>query len=108
MRVQIAARHCDIPDSLRARAEEQVLRLAKYDPRVSTAEVVFEEEKVVRRVEVLLGVHGGAPVVARGEDPDFLTALDKVIARLGRRLKRQRDRKTNHKAPPLSDGVAGD
>ncbi len=108
MRVQIAARHCDIPDSVRTRAEEQVLRLAKYDPRVSTADVVFEEERVVRRVEVVLGVHGGEPIIARGEDAEFLTALDKVIQRLARRLKRQRDRKTNHKAPPLSDGVVGD
>jgi len=108
LRVQIAARHCDIPDSVRTRAEAQVLRLAKYDPRVSTADVVFEEEKVVRRVEVVLGVHGGEPIIARGEDPEFLTALDKVIQRLARSLKRQRDRKTNHKAPPLSDGVVGD
>ncbi|HSM60873.1 MAG TPA: ribosome-associated translation inhibitor RaiA [Longimicrobiales bacterium] len=108
MRVQIAARHCDIPDSLRARAERLVARLAKYDRRMSTADVVFEEEKLVRRVEVILSVHGGEPVFARAEDAEFRAALDKVVERLGRKLRRQRSRQTDHQAPPLSDGVLAD
>lgn len=108
MRIQIAARHCDVPDSVHKRTEEQIARLAKYDPRVSAAEVVFEEEKRVRRVEVILSVDRGEPVVAKGEGEEFRTALDKVVDRLSRILKRQRGQAKNHQAPRVSGGVTAD
>lgn len=108
MRVQIAARHCDIPDSVRRRTEEQITRIGKYDNRVAGAEVVFEEEKRTRRVEVILSVNGGEPVVAHGEGEEFRTALDKVVDRLSRILKRQRAQLTNHQGPRRSESVAVD
>jgi ribosomal subunit interface protein len=105
LRVQVAARHCEIPDSVRTRTEEQIERLAKYDPRVGSAEVVYEEEKRVRRVEVILSILGGEPVVARGEGEEFRTALDKVVDRLGRILRRQRSQAKDHQGPRLAEGV---
>lgn len=107
MRVQIAARHCDVPDSVRQRTEEQLARLAKYDPRVGAAEVVFEEEKRIKKVEVVLSVDRVDPVVAHGEGEEFRTALDKVVDRLTRILKRQRAQSNNHQGPKLSEGVTG-
>jgi len=105
LRIQVAARHCDIPDSVRRRTEEQIARLAKYDSRVSSAEVVFEEEKRVRKVEVILSVDRGEPVVARGEGEEFRTALDKVVDRLGRILKRNRDQAKNPKGSRAPEGA---
>jgi putative sigma-54 modulation protein len=107
LRVQIAARHCDIPDSVRQRTEEQINRLAKYDPRVSAAEVIYEEEKRTKRVEVILSVDRTDPVVAHGEGEEFRTALDKVVDRLSRILKRQRSQANSHQGPRLSEGVTG-
>lgn len=108
MRIQVAARHCELPDSVRKRTEEQINRLAKYDPRVSAAEVVFEEEKRVRKVEVILSVDRSDPVVATGEGEEFRTALDKVVDRLSRILRRQRDQAKSHQGPRLSEGVAAE
>lgn len=108
MRVQIAARHCDIPDSVRRRTEEQISRLGKYDPRVNGADVVFEEEKRIRKIEVILSVDGSDPVVARGEGQEFRTALDKVADRLSRMLKRQRSQLTERQGPRFTEGVTVD
>jgi ribosomal subunit interface protein len=108
LRIHIAARHCDIPDSVRKRTEEQLTRLAKYEPRVSSAEAVYEEEKRVRRVEIILTVERGEPVVARAEGEEFRTALDKVIDRLGRILRRQRGQALSHKGPRISEGATID
>ena len=108
MRVQIAARHCEIPESLRERAETLAGRLGKFDPRVSAAEIVFEEEKLTRRVEVILSVDRRDPVVARGEADEFRTALDKVIDRASRMLRRQRDQATQHKGHGVTKGVTAD
>ena len=107
MRVQIAARHCDVPDSVRQRTEEQITRLAKYDPRVGSAEVVYEEVKRIKKVEVVLSVDRSEPVVAHGEGEEFRTALDKAVDRLTRKLKRLRAQANNHQGPKLSEGVTG-
>ncbi len=105
MRVQVAARHCEIPDSVRTRTEEQIARLAKYDPRVASAEAIYEEVKHVRTVEVILSIHGAEPVVARGEGDEFRSALDKVVDRLGRILRKQRSYVKDHKGPRVAEGI---
>jgi ribosomal subunit interface protein len=96
LRIQIAARHCDVPESVRKRIDEQITRLAKYDPRLSAAEVVFEEERHVRRVEAILSIDRGGVVIARAEAGEFQTAVDKVVDRLGRIVKRQRSQAKSH------------
>jgi ribosomal subunit interface protein len=107
LRVQVAARHCQIPDSIRTRAEELVGKLTKYEPGISSANVIFEEEKLGKRMEVILSIARSEPVIATGEGQDFRTALDKAVDRLSRILKRRRSQNTDHKAPPLSEGVSG-
>lgn len=82
-------------------------RLAKYDPRVGAAEVIYEEEKRVRKVEVVLSVDRSEPVVAHGEGEEFRTALDKVVDRLSRKLKRLRSQANSHHGPKLSEGITG-
>jgi ribosomal subunit interface protein len=101
VRVQIAARHCDVSDPVRARTEEQIRKLTRYDPRISAAEVVFEVEARLRKVEAILSVDRDDPIVAHGEGEDFRGALDQMVDRLARRVRRRRSQRTDHQAPPL-------
>lgn len=98
MRVQITARHCDVPERLRDRTEAQVRKLTRYDPRVSSAEIVFEVEKHVKKVEGILSVDRDEPVVAHGEADAFRPAVDQMVSRLGRMLRRRRSQRTDHQA----------
>lgn len=103
MRVQITERHCEVPADTRERAETAVAGLAKYSPRATAAEVLFMEERVDRIVEIIVHVGGVEPVVARAQDTDFRIALDKVLDRISRRLKKEHDLRTDHQAPPGRD-----
>jgi putative sigma-54 modulation protein len=105
LRVKIAARHCTISDALRERAENKMQRLTRYHPRVTGADVVFSETKRLRHVEVILSVDRGEPIVARAEDENFRSALDKVVDRLSRMVRKAREAGKDHQAPPLSSGV---
>lgn len=96
MRIQIAARKCDIPDSVRSRTEEQLGKLSKYEPHLAAADVVFETEKHRKKVEAILNVGRGDPVVAGGEGAEFQDALDSMVDRLTRMLKRRRSQKTDY------------
>ena len=99
MRVQIAARHCEIPESIRNRTEEQLEKLSKYEPRLSGAEVVFEVEKHLKKVDAILKVDREEPVVAKGEGMEFREAVDQMVDRLSRILRRRRKQKKDYHRP---------
>ena len=102
MRVQITARHCDVPESVKLRAEEQAAKLTKYEPRLSGVELVFHEEKTTKRVEGILSIDRRDPIVTSGEGSDFRPALDQLLDRASRMLRRQRQqvRDRQHSAGP--------
>jgi ribosomal subunit interface protein len=108
MRVQITARHCELPDVLRARTEALVQKLQKYDSRVSAAEIVFEEERHAKKVEAVLSVDRDEPVVAGGQGDDFAAALDQMVDRLSKILRRRRSQVRDHQARPLAEELAGE
>ena len=103
MRVQIAARHCEIPDTIRERTEEQLGKLSKYDPRLSGAEVVFETEKHLKKVDAILKVDREEPVLASGEGTEFREAVDQMVDRLSRILRRRRKQKKDYHRPNTAD-----
>lgn len=102
MRVQIAARRCDVPDTILSRTEEQIQKLSKYDPRLSGAEVTFEEIRHRKKVEAVLAIDRDEPVVAGGEGGEFREALDLMVDRLAKILRRRRSLKTDHKGPSVA------
>lgn len=99
MRVQITGRHTEVPADIRERTESQVASLSKYSPRATAADVVYTEEKLDKLVEVIIHIDGAEPVVATGRGTEFRAALDEVVERASRMLRRQRERRTDHKAP---------
>ena len=106
MRVQIAARQCEIPATVRDRTEEQLGKLSKFDPRLSAAEVVFAIEKHKKKVDAVLKVDREEPVKASGEGVEFREAVDQMVDRLSRILRRRRKQlKDYHRsgAPEPSD-----
>jgi ribosomal subunit interface protein len=101
MQTTITARHCEIPDALRAHARTVVERLGALAPRPVEATAVFEEDGVAHAAELRLHVSHGEVFVARGEGPDHRTALDRAEERLRRQLERSagRRRSGRHSAP---------
>lgn len=97
MNVKITVRHTEVSDEVRTRTEALVSKLQKFDPRVSTAEVVFDEEKHLKSVEGILHVDRDSPVVATGEAADFLSAVDQMVERLAKILRRRRSQVTRHR-----------
>ena len=102
MKVKISARHCEVPDIVRTRTEEHVGKLRKFEPRLSGAEVTFEVEKHMKRADAILSVDRGEPVIAGAEGQEFREAVDLMVDRLAKILKRRRSHKTEHKGPSLA------
>lgn len=108
MRVQITERHCNVPPDIEERTREQVEALSKYEEKATSAEVVYEEVKLTKRVEVIVHIDGADAVIAHGEGAEFRAALEQVCGRLGRMLRKQRERRRDHQAPPLAERITND
>ena len=98
MRIQITARHCDVRDAERERAEGLIQRLQRFDSHLSHAELIFEVQKQSHSVEGVLSLDRQEPVVAKGEGSDFVAALDELVERLGRILKKRHSRRVDHRS----------
>jgi ribosomal subunit interface protein len=103
MRIQIAARQCEVPIPVRDRTEEQLEKLSRYEPRLSGAEVVFETVKHLKKVEAILKVDREEPVIAGGEGSEFREAVDQMVDRLSRMLRRRRAQKKDRHRPSTAE-----
>lgn len=103
MEIRITSRHTALSDSLRERAEEVLMKLTRYEPRVSAAEVVFDEGKRSKTVEGIIHIDRSDPVVASGEADEFPAALHQMVDRLTSQLRRRHAKHTDHQAPKLSE-----
>ncbi len=106
MEVRITSRHATLSESLRVRTEELLSKLNKYDARVSVVQVVFDEEKTSKKIEVILHIDRSAPIVATGEGEEFSEALSQVNERLVRQVRKLREQTKDHRAPPLTEALS--
>ena len=88
----IRCRNVEVPDSLRAVAEEKVKRLSKYLNGWDTGEVLFSEERNPRIsakevCEVTLHGHGHV-VRAKAAASDQQAAVDKVVDKLEHQIEK--------------------
>ena len=86
MRTIITARHGDVPDELRERAEALVERLSKLAHRPTSARVTFDLDHQAASAEVRLFAARGAVHIAAADGPDHRSALDRVASKLRRQL----------------------
>ena len=97
MRTQITTRHCEISRTVRTQAEEMAARLEKFDPRITSVDIVFEEQKRHRSVEATVKADRVEPVHAEASSDDFRVAVDLLNDRLTRILRRRREKATDRK-----------
>lgn len=93
MLMTVTARHCEIPEELRDRAEHVLDRIANHAPRPVDGTVVFDmadHKSVTERhqAEIRLHLSHGEVLVSAGAADDHRTALDRAEARLRSQLEK--------------------
>lgn len=96
MRIQITQRQCQVPEPVVERARTRLAGFVRYDPRLAAADVTFQEQRHQKRVDALLSVDRRDPVVGSGEGADFQQAVDRMLDRLSRKLRRLRAQAVEH------------
>lgn len=89
MRITVTARHCEIPDELRHRAESMVAKAVKAAHRPQRGEIVFDADHGRKVVEIHVFLPRGQVKVASAEADDFRTALDRAVDKVRNQLDKE-------------------
>lgn len=105
MQVTIKGKNTDVNERLKAHAESKLSKLQRFGDRIVTMDVEFSEERNPRvpdphRVEVTCTTTS-LPIRAEASGPDAVSAVDAVLNRLERQVKRLKERggRKSHHGP---------
>jgi len=90
MEVTVTAIHCTLPDSLDEHAARLGRRLDRYGLKAAMLAVSFAKVNGLRTAEARLSSAGNPPIIARGDGPTYRNALNQVLDRVERQVKRAR------------------
>lgn len=100
MDVRITTRHVSVGDAFAKLAEERARKLEKYEPRLISVDLIFDNDHGKFSTEIRAEVPGIPPLVAKSEDTSKRRSLDDAVEKLQRQLKRERSKRVDHQAPP--------
>ncbi len=97
MQVTVTFRHMESSDPVRSYVEDKLPKVKKYIDEPIDAQVVLSVEKKIRhKAEVILTAKG-ITIKAKDETADMYAAIDGVLDKIERQLKRYKDKIKNHK-----------
>jgi putative sigma-54 modulation protein len=104
--VSVTFRHLEASSALKAYAEEKAAKINKYFGGLNEVNVVLSLEKHRYTAEITLKA-GRTTVNAREETSDMYSAIDLVVDKINRQIKKYKDKMKDHKAATAGKKVAG-
>jgi putative sigma-54 modulation protein len=102
MQITTTFRHLDPSDALKSYAEEKLERVNKYIDEPVVAQVFMTVEKIRHCAEVTITAKG-ITIKASEETNDMYSAIDAVVDKIERQLRRYKERIKDHK--PTSESL---
>ena len=96
MQYSVTFRHMEPSEHLKEYSHDKLQRLEKYLDAVIDAEVVMTVEKFRHKAEVLV-TSDGLKIKAEEETEDMYSAIDMVVDKLEKQVKRHREKLKDHK-----------
>ncbi|MCP1673893.1 putative sigma-54 modulation protein [Natronocella acetinitrilica] len=95
MQVDITGHHVDLTDSLRDYVQQKFIRLERHFDNMVDAHVILTVEKLDQKAEATLQL-GGAKLFADAVSGDMYAAIDALIDKLDRQVKKHKEKLTDH------------
>lgn len=95
MQLNITGHHIDITDALRDYVNTKLEKLQRHFDHVTNVHVILSVEKLVQKAEAKLHI-SGADVFADATHEDMYAAIDALVDKLDRQLKKHRGKQNDH------------
>lgn len=103
MQVSTTFRHMEQSEALKSYAEEKLERVAKYIDEPISAQVYFTVEKIRHIVEIVISGRGITTKASEATN-DMYAAVDAVLDKIERQLKRYKEKLKDHKPAGENNG----
>ncbi len=97
MQVSVTFRHMDVSEPVKAYVEEKIARVKKYIDEPIDAQAVLSVEKKIRHKAEVTIVAKGITIKGSEETNDMYAAIDAMVDKIERQLKRYKEKLKEHK-----------
>ena len=95
MQLNVTGHHIDMTDSLQNYVESKIEKLERHFDNVTNVHVILSVEKQRHKAEATIHVTG-ANIFADSENDDMYVAIDALIDKLDRQVKKHKEKLTDH------------
>lgn len=95
MQINLTGHHVEITDALRSFVNEKFEKLTRHFDHINNVHVILSVEKLRQKAEAKLNVNGGE-LFADCEDGDMYAAIDMLIDKLDRQVKKHKEMIRGH------------
>jgi putative sigma-54 modulation protein len=107
MQITVSGRHMNVGESLREYCEKKAVRLERFYDRIQSVDLVVDGHDGQHTIEIIVHVRGTQPFVASEEHEDAFAALDVLMDKIERQIRRHKERLRNRKHPPRPTAGGG-
>lgn len=97
MQISIDGHHVDLTDSIQDYIQTKMARIERHFDQVVDIHVVLSVEKQRQKAEATVHVAGNN-IHAHSENEDMYAAIDLLLDKLDRQVKKHKEKLTNHRA----------
>jgi putative sigma-54 modulation protein len=98
--IRIIGKRVEITDESRARIEEKVAKLPRYNDSIYDIEIIVEGGKSsAATVEIIVRARRNHVFVAKHSGEDMFVGIDEVIRKIEKQLKKQKEKQRDDKHP---------
>ena len=106
MQVKVTGRHFDASTELQAAIETQIAAMAKFNDRISGVHVVLDKQpNELRSAHAELSVAGHGVLSVTAEAETMGKAVDEMLEKVERVIKKENERTKEHRAPSVDKVV---
>ena len=96
MQINITGQHIEVTAALRSFVEGKLERLEKHFNNVTNVHVILSAEKEMKKAEATVRA-SGANIFADAKHDDMYSAIDTLVYKLDRQIKKHKEKLTNHR-----------
>ena len=97
MQISVTGRHVEITEAVKDFARDKVSRLSRFFDRIQAIDVVMDHDSGNFSVEIIVHVDRADPFIAQQSGPHALALIDELTDKLGRQLRRHKEKQRDHK-----------
>lgn len=105
MQINVTGHHVDVTPPLREYVTEKLQRISRHFDHVISANVVLTVERHNHQAEVTVHAPGKSLFANHGAD-DMYAAIDGLVDKIDRRVRRYKEKLTDHKGATHAERVA--